>query len=214
MPSAGTPSSFPNVPQEVLEHIAFFAATDEFLGPPRGLLPLLLLNRTLHNALSVESNPHLYARIFAHKYDVTPTLRRMGVDALPADAMAEELQRRSVALKRLRGRTDSTGTPSPQQLTELLWIAYLMVLESDGRNEQQLREYAQMDQWLKEFWFAPDGASGAMHTVKTVDRWPEDSERISLALWLFWFLLKPGIYSSLRSCLIFLIMPFRGVYEG
>lgn len=188
----GTQTSFGNVPQEVLEHIAFFAATDDFLGPPRGILPLLVLNHALYNVLSVTANPHLYARIFAQKFDVSSTFRRMGVDALPATAMAEELQRRSIALKRLRNRSDSKGTPPQHELTELLWTAYLMILESDGKNEQQLRDYAHMNQWLREFWFDPAGASGAMHTVKIIDRWPENSERFSLALWLFWFLLKPG----------------------
>lgn len=185
--------SFSKVPQEVLEHIAFFAATDKFLGPPSGIFPLLLLNRTFHHALSVSTNPHLYAQIFADKYDVASAVRRMGVDAISALAMAEELRRRSIALKRFRYRLDSKATTSPSKLNEMLWLAYLMVLESDGKNEQQLRQYAQIGRWLKEYWFDPLGASGAMHTIKVVDSWPENSERMSLALWLFWLLLKPGM---------------------
>lgn len=183
--------SLANVPQEVLEHIAFFSATNDFLGPPRGILPLLVLNRTMYNALSVATNPHLYARIFTHKFDVSSAFRRMGKDALPATALAEELRKRSIALKRIRYRLDSKGAACQNTLTELLWTSYLMVLESDSKNERQLREYAQMNGWLKEYWFDPAGASGAVHTVKNIDRWPENTERICLALWLFWFLLKP-----------------------
>ena len=195
MSSVNTKSILSLVPQEVLEHIAFFAATDRFLGPPSGILPLLVLNKAMHTALSITTNPLLYARIFSHKYDVAPALRRMGHDALTAAAMAEELQRRSVALKRFRHRLDSKGEPSTRSVSSLLWTAYLMVIESDGKNEQQLREYGNAGQWLKDYWFDPTGASGAMKTVHGDNAWPDNSECISLALWLFWFLLKPG-----RSC--------------
>ena len=106
MASSTTALSLGMVPQEVLEHIALFAATDGILGPPAGIVPLLALNRATHDALSFTNNPHLYARIFAEKYDTDAAARRLGLAALPATALAEELQRRSLVLKRIRKRID------------------------------------------------------------------------------------------------------------
>lgn len=203
MSSANTQSPLARVPQEVLEHIAFFAATDRFLGPPAGILPLIVLNRSMNSALSMTTNPLLYSRIFAYKYDVAPALRRMGPDALTAAAMAEELRRRSVALKRFRHRLDSKGEPPTRDITNLLWTAYLMIIESDGKNEQQLREYGNLNQWLKDYWFDPTGSSGAVKVIHHDNLWPENTECISLALWLFWFLLKPG--ESFRSCYVLVL---------
>ena len=186
------------IPHEVLEHVAFFAATDSFLGPPDGILPLLTLSRSIHSALSIQSNPHLYARIFAHKFDLAPAIRRLGADSIPASALGEELQRRCMLLKRMRARLDSKFNPlnrhqkaSDALLTSILLMSYLMMLENDGRNERQLRDYAKVDEWLKEFWFDPHGASLAMGSVRA-DAWPDNHERMSLAMWLFWLLLRPG----------------------
>lgn len=211
--SPSCPPTLAAIPHEVLEHVAFFAATDNLLGPPDGLLPLLVLNRNIHSALSFDSNPHLYARIYAYKFDLAPAVRRLGADTIPASALGEELQRKCVLLKRVRKKMDSKVDLSMGRhemkaregyLTRILWMAYLMMLENDGRNERQLREYAKIDEWLKEFWFDPLGSSLAMGNVKA-DHWPDNHERISLAMWLFWLLLRPGEYSaSIRNLIMFL----------
>jgi hypothetical protein len=217
LPPHSLPTSvIAQIPQEVLEHIAFFAAADPFLGPPSGIFPLLVLNRAFHNALSLSTNPFLYARIFAHKYDVGPALRRMGSDALTAAAMAEELQRRSVALKRFRHHhdwRDSNRAGAGAPVTDLLWVAYLMLLESDGKNEQQLREYAHLNHWLRDYWFDPAGASRAVQIIQHTNTWPENSERMSLALWLFWFLLRPGQFFCGFSPHVFLTWEKMGPYR-
>ena len=193
------PLSLAMIPPEILEHIAFFAATDDnFLGPPSDLLPFLTLNKRIHSALSFQYNPHLYARIFTFKFDVKSAIKRLGVDHIHARALAEELKRRCIHLKQLRSRSDCRDAPSischdkEDILDGILWTAYLMMLESDGKNERQLREYAHVDEWLKEFWFHPEGASRAMYSIKG-DEWPVNHERMSLAMWLLWFTLKPGM---------------------
>lgn len=185
-------TSLAMVPQEVLEHIAFFAATDGFLGPPSGLVPLLSLNRAMHAALSCRHNPHLYAQIFASKFDVDAAVRRLGIAKLPATALTEELQRRSNVLKRIRARQDAKAPASDKHLRWILWTAYLMALESDGKNERQLLEYAQINEWLKEYLFDPQGASNVVSSIVTSDAWPRNSDELSLALWLFWYMLHPG----------------------
>ena len=90
----------------------------------------------------------------------TPAVRRLGADTIPSSALAEELQRRCILLKRMRARSDSKIIPrnrhqkaSDAILTSILWMSYLMMLENDGKNERQLREFAKADEWLKEVWF-------------------------------------------------------------
>lgn len=183
--------SLDRFPQEVLEHIVFFAATDSFLGPPSGVLPFLTLNRAMHDALSFSNNPHLYARIFTAKFDIAAAVRRMGTALLPATALAEELRRRSIVLRQFRDIRGSR-TARSETIDRMLWTAYLMVLESDGKNERQLREYGRINEWFKDYWFHPLGASGALRTVNISDHWPDNTEQMSLALWLFWYVLRPG----------------------
>ncbi|KAF4586280.1 hypothetical protein EYR38_010555 [Pleurotus pulmonarius] len=191
--------SLVSVPPEVLEHIAFLTATDEFLGPPSAIIPLLSTNKRLNSCLSIKSNTLLYSRIFAAKFDVSPPLRRLRCRQPSAAALTQELQRRCYYLKRMRARLDSTVNPFAKDrsgdeiLQSLLWTAYLMMLENDGKNERQLRDYAQIDVWLREFWFDDHGASFAKSSIR-MDQWPPNNDKTSLGMWLFWFLLNPDEY--------------------
>ncbi|EPQ55881.1 hypothetical protein GLOTRDRAFT_138631 [Gloeophyllum trabeum ATCC 11539] len=186
--------SLDTIPQEVVEHVAYFAATQQPLGPPSGIVPLLLASRRVHGFLSFESNPHLYARIFQFKFDSG------GAAARDADvsAMAHELRRRSHYMKRIRARAGCTVDPivrySKQELDltlEILWMAFLMTVENEGRNEEQLRGYAGIDGWLRLFWFDDAGAS---FSAAKRERWPQNNECTALAMWLFWFFLRPEDY--------------------
>lgn len=91
-----------------------------------------------------------------------------------------------------RDKFDNLLSPTQEEyLREELWMVYLMMLENGGKNERQLREYAGIDRWLKDYLFDPCGASLARMSIKH-DVWPPDNERVSLAIWLFWFLFRPG----------------------
>lgn len=194
-------SSLDSIPQELLEHIAFYTATDSFLGPPAALVPLLATSRKLHSCLSIEANHHLYARIFAHKFDLNPPARRLGAERLTLDILARELQHRCRLLKRLRTRIDATlggSHPTESHLSErtdelgdVLLQTYVLMLENEGKNEEQLRKYAGIDDWLKLYYFNERGASKALSCIRKED-WPPNDECNSLAMWLLWFLLKPG----------------------
>jgi hypothetical protein len=214
-------STLDTIPHELLENIAFFAVTSDPLGPPRELVPLLLVNRRLHAALAGTSNPHLHARIFAAKFDTAALVRRLGPAATRAPKLAVELRRRCVQLGRLKagaactvgafaalagGTTTATTTSGEggggggggglteegmRALHEMLWTAYLMMLENDGLNERQLREYARLDVWLRQFWFAGDGASCAQIAIRD-NAWPPNNDLSAVTMWLFWFLLRPG----------------------
>ncbi|KAI0248930.1 hypothetical protein BJV78DRAFT_1276360 [Lactifluus subvellereus] len=199
------PTVFNSIPQEVLENIAFYAVASNPLGPPHELLPLLLVNRRLYASLSSTYNPHLHARIFATKFDTTALVRRLGLVEGRAPKLAAELRRRCVQLGRLRacigctvgalaaGRSGGGGgmtEDAVRALHEMLWTAYLMMLENDGKNERQLREYARLDRWLRAFWFAEDGASCARLAIRD-NAWPPNNDLSAVTMWLFWFLLRP-----------------------
>ncbi|KAI0830278.1 hypothetical protein BC628DRAFT_1313421 [Trametes gibbosa] len=189
------------IPQEVLEHVAFFVATENFLGPPDGVLGLLAVDRRTHSALSMSSNPFLWSRIFAFKFDSPSAFQRLSSRLITPQEICEELKLRCALLKRIRRRTDSLATSyslSPTHrdaLRSILYTAYLMMLENEGKNDRQLREYAGFDVWLKDFLFHPSGASLAASSIK-VDLWPPNDERSALALWLFWYMLRPDEYMS------------------
>ncbi|KAF5375424.1 hypothetical protein D9615_007937 [Tricholomella constricta] len=190
-------ASLDAIPQEVLEHIAYFSATESFLGPPAGLVPLLLTNRKVYSRLTIGANRHLYARIFVHKFDIGPVTRRLGSERTTSCILAAELQRRCFYLKRIRARFDSIlesmdADDSPF-LHDLLFHAYSMMLENEGKNERQLHEYANMEAWLRDFWFHDLGASRAARYIH-VEVWLPDTETKSFAMWLFWFLLRPAAF--------------------
>lgn len=190
--------SLSSVPQEVLEHIAFFTATDTFLGPPSSLLPLLLTSRRINASLSITANHHLYADIFCHKFDTAAPMARLGLDRLTSWALADELRRRCVVLQRLRDRLDSTtharhadGADNRMSVYDVLFTAYIMMLENEGKNKRQLVEYGLIGPWIREFWFNPHGSSLAIYNIRT-GQWPLNCPETALGMWLFWFLLKIG----------------------
>lgn len=94
------------------------------------------------------------------------------------------------------GRDEEMTEDEMRALHEMLWTAYVMMLENDGKNERQLREYAHLDDWLRKFWFAEDGASFARLEIRD-NSWPPYNDLADVTMWLFWFLLKPGAYSPL-----------------
>jgi hypothetical protein len=196
-------------PQEIIENIALFAATEQFLGPPSALVPLLCTCRTLNAYLSMTTNLHLYAQIFACKFDTASSVRRFGARVVTPAWYASELRRRCVYLKRIRTRLDAVIVAestvrdlcegSENELRSTLWIAYLMMLENDGKNERQLREYAGMAGWLRLYWFDEHGASLVKTSIKQ-DCWPPNTQEMALAMWLFWFLLRVGKFFFFCFC--------------
>ncbi|KAJ4490339.1 hypothetical protein J3R30DRAFT_3420961 [Lentinula aciculospora] len=187
--------SFNHIPQEILSEIALFAATETFLGPPVGLLPFIETNRWTHSCLSFNSNPYVYAKIYESKFDMSPVSRRLRVDSFSTSVLARELKRKCILLNYIRDRRGSRADSSQKDdnLQDSLVQIYLMVVENEGNNVRQLREYAHIDEWLREFWFDEHGASGAWRSIQR-GLWPDHSEITCLAMWLYWFLLKPEQY--------------------
>lgn len=229
--TAITDDPFDRVPNEIIEHVAFFTAALGPPGPPTDLVSLQLVSRRFATTLSSRTNPHFYVLVFKAKFDAEAYFRRLGPEARRPECVVRELKRRFALLTRFKGmqhcfvqlqqqETDTpdasagganagtdaatasstaggnagpTGSPAEETLKtkEMLWMAYLMMLENDGLNERTLREYAGLDMWLRNFWFDPEGASCATYAIRD-NLWPPNMEFSVLAMWLFWFLLKPG----------------------
>lgn len=64
---------------------------------------------------------------------------------------------------------------------------YLMLIENDDRNVRVLREYANVDEWLRRWrtWKMTD-----MHAEPTM---PADSEETALYWWVEWLLMNQGV---------------------
>ncbi|KAJ7222213.1 hypothetical protein GGX14DRAFT_662881 [Mycena pura] len=192
-------AKFDTVPHEILERIAFISATDTLLGPPSTLVTLLVANRRIHARLSFASNPYFYARVYHAKFDVCGSFRRSEAQSSPA-VLAYELVHRFRLLNRIRAKTDAAARPGSagdgDSVHELLFHAYLMMLENAGKNELQLRGYARMGDWLRGYLFEDHLASSTRSRVTPhVEHWPPHNDHTSLAMWLFWFLLRPDDYA-------------------
>lgn len=179
-------SRLESVPYEVLVRIALdLACADDALGPPKYLPAFFSTSRTLA-ALASDA---LLARIFRAKFDTSAALRRLGPIALFSRNLASQLKTYSVALKRLR-----RGDVHSATLAEDLWAAYVMLLESDGRNDVHLREYARLRQ------FADALVRARLHENKTPEGWPVESVISNLAVWCLWMMTDVGEYGE--SCAV------------
>lgn len=200
--------AFSDIPPDILELIAFFVAINPLLGPPSELLSFISLSKFTYDSLSLRKNPSLYARICAVKFDLDAPLRRLGKAAMLPQALANELVKRCIVLKRFKATSMAhIINPMPEEeetLNEMLWTAFFMVLENDGRNVIQLRNSG-VAGWLNAYWFDTAGSSHAMSLLQD-DEWPalglgsprnsispyRCSQHLTLAMWLLWFFFEPG----------------------
>lgn len=148
------PPSLTNIPPEILDEIAFHTVLfpkASKLGPPCDLHSLLLTCKAVHESLSTSCA--LLARIFRCQFDYAALARRFSPSWLTSNVLADQLKTRWTILKRIR----SVGVSWEQQgdlkdswpidswgktnVTEDLWMAFLMLLESDGKNVQQRESF-------------------------------------------------------------------------
>lgn len=195
-PSASLRSSSPfellDVP--ILERIAFFLVTSRFIGPPSELVPLLCTSRTINASLRFRDNYHLYSQIFCQKFDSTAVTRRLPWGRTTVECLSEELRKRSTMLTRMRHRNAENSV----HLQEDLWTVYLMLLENDGKNTDQLCLWAELPIWL----------ANVIEDRCQVPRehplsWVNDIESTSLMLWLLWMSSSKGQLLECRLLYMF-----------
>ncbi|KIM85033.1 hypothetical protein PILCRDRAFT_817871 [Piloderma croceum F 1598] len=170
--------AFEDLAPQVLGRIAFYAGTSSFLGPPTDLFALLSTSRKLYNVLSFTKNKQLWADIFKFKFDTDAAARRLSPRWSTSECQAEEGRKRFAAMRRIRHEYNAVAE---QHHLSDLWTAYLMLLESDGRNESQLIEWSDIRRFL---YYAiiyrartPQGSSSL---------WFVDTEGTALTVWLLW----------------------------
>ncbi|KAJ7194231.1 hypothetical protein GGX14DRAFT_586818 [Mycena pura] len=158
------------VPREVLERIAYELACLTPLGPPSALIPLLLTCKTVNARLS--RNKALYSQIFRLKFD-TSAVRRRAFEPTPSQYY-DQLVLYCTQLQKLRGQVRA------DDCDDVLFAAFLMMLENDGRNAAQL-EHAGLDSYLDIF-----VRSQLWNDRYTAHGWPTDNTANACALWLVW----------------------------
>lgn len=171
-------ASLLSVPSEVLQKIALFAVVGSPLGPPKELHSLSLTCRATRDHLSPQSAIRMYYVIFSSKFDARGPVYRLGADVVREYAPLEMRRRFSAIQIFKRRQFEHPG------LTEALWIAYLMVEDSDTsqKNVKQLLSAgvpAFLDCYLRRH---------LRNTSADNKGWPVLTEQISLAIALSWTL--------------------------
>jgi hypothetical protein len=133
-----------SIPREILERIILHALHHDFLGPPVRLPVYLVLSRNIYNKLA--HNPAFHRQLFIQKFDLTAPFRRFGSLYITSHAILSELKARSSLLVRIRNA--SFPYPTQHDLEHDLWKISLMLLESDGLNEAQLFDYANLPRFI------------------------------------------------------------------
>ena len=185
------PSSFEAFPSEVLEKVVLAIVDDSLLGPPTDLPSLLRVSKALYYKISMKNHPSLYSKIFVRKFDDRPAVRRLGETCKYARNRTKELVKRFLALKRFKFMPCRLFSAAPTARDDI-WLAYLMFLENDQRNYQQLVHYAHVDKFASSF--VKQG--GPFHDG--MDRnagWKVDNQVNALVAWLFWFTDKGGVHT-------------------
>ncbi|KAG8961278.1 hypothetical protein FRC00_012774 [Tulasnella sp. 408] len=73
-------------------------------------------------------------------------------------------------------------TYADHQIKEDLMTAFLMLLESDGRNAMQLIQYAQLHSWINQYY------QFRLTKIHHEPSMPAESDEASLAMWIAWLL--------------------------
>ncbi|KAJ7028410.1 hypothetical protein C8F04DRAFT_64024 [Mycena alexandri] len=184
------------IPSEILENIAYELTCLTPLGPPAALVPLLLTCKTLSRKLS--GNSVLYSRIFKFKFD-SSAVRRRAFDPTP-NQYFDQLVLYCTQLSRLREQVHK------DDCDDVLFSAYLMMLENDGRNAAQL-EHAGLESYLDVYvrtrmWDNRSNSHG----------WPTDNTASACALWLIWMTTTEAKLreesAARRNQLIKLVLPY------
>ncbi|CAE6506074.1 unnamed protein product [Rhizoctonia solani] len=172
---------FSRLPPEIIQHIAIAGCGLTLEGPPSALAALMPVNRAVHRVLCAQYNPALHARIFSVKFDSCAPTRRFfdAGDPLTARNFANELPRRWICLKRIF-EVSIGGMQlvcSEENKREDMWLIFLMLIESDGRNYQQLM-WANLPGYLRVVLqeLIPSSDPGYF----------EESTTRTLGLWLMW----------------------------
>ncbi|OAX40985.1 hypothetical protein K503DRAFT_558481 [Rhizopogon vinicolor AM-OR11-026] len=195
------PASFITTPTELLEKIVLLAVHQRRQGPPSILRSLRLTCRMSNNALSPESNSYLSFMLFVDRFDIPSPRRHSLSSQLPVDNIECELRKRFRALQRIR-----RGDIADPDILESLSTIYIMMLEDDGRNWDQLI-WAELPSFMRRFL-----RERLMMGAETNNGWPTENEVNMLAVSIFWLMSRSESIRNetddLRSKFLELLSPY------
>ncbi|THV03830.1 hypothetical protein K435DRAFT_851434 [Dendrothele bispora CBS 962.96] len=197
--------SLQDLPNELLDLVAFHYACSQLHGLPNSLTPLLLISRACN--LHLSNSPALYARIFNYKFSSSAVRRR--AFSPKSSEYYWQLKEYCSVLGNIKRRLllpnlfDESDADEPT-LRELFFALWTMCLDDDGCNRMQM-ECAGVYTWVECF--------VRNHLYVDADNgWPRDNACNSFAMWIMWFLsTKTRILDESeedRESLIKLVLPF------
>ncbi|KAG8916327.1 hypothetical protein FRC01_003224 [Tulasnella sp. 417] len=176
-------TSLDSLPTDVLSIIALNLAAHHPRGPPASVYSNLLQTS---RAIAATTSPHLSSLVFHVQFDVQALKRRSPGRVTPT-VLDHELERRWRSLKRIRWAASAGPSLwgnrySLASIIEDMWVAYLLLIENDGKNWEQLVGWAMLPAYIQAYaqWDLVPALNG--------DELPEETEVRSLGLWLLWFL--------------------------
>ncbi|KAG6819154.1 hypothetical protein H0H93_014835 [Arthromyces matolae] len=172
-----------SVPLEIFNRIVFELTCLEPLGPPIIVVPLMQTCRAIHTLLLSENNPILYGEIYRFKFDAGAVARRA---FCPTQSQCVIQLRRILKAMSVfrRGNFWDIGLEDHDiGLEEALQVAFMMLLDDDGKNATQLLLWARADVFIKNFLLRR-----LYENSEHNDGWPIDNVIISHALWVAWLL--------------------------
>ncbi|KAF5345544.1 hypothetical protein D9758_012023 [Tetrapyrgos nigripes] len=194
------------LPQELLDHIAFYLACPVLHGLPESVTPLLLTHSILKDKLA---NSHaLFARIFSYKFSFSAIRRRAYTPK--SSEIAFQLRRSCEALREVKHRLLSPHPFAEESdrgllpLDDIFLTLWLMCIDDDGCNRMQM-ECASVYQWVERY-------VRTQLYAETEHGWPVDNPRNSCAMWIMWFLTSKARLLAeddhARDELINFVLPF------
>lgn len=182
------------LPQELLEEIGSAIACLDFPGPPTSLLQFTSIDRTVHTSLGPETNPFLYAKLFACNFDLRPIQLRYGSRTIPETSLLRELIERTRVLKTIKAQAalelSTFAGLGAEEKCAILRSAYIMMLENEHKNLCQISDYASMSKWLELYWLDKHQTSSAASTAS--GGWPSENREARYAMWTTWFMIQNG----------------------
>ncbi|KAG9016315.1 hypothetical protein FRB90_003313 [Tulasnella sp. 427] len=192
------PVSLDSLPTDVLAIVAADLAALHTRGPPAAVYTGLL---QASRAISATRSPHLDSLVFQLQFD-TQAIKRRLPDPITTSAFQHELLRRWKSLKRIRWAASAGtyvwgNTYDRTSMVEDMWVAFLCLIENDGKNWEQVVGWAMLPAYIQTYVQWDLGPASNGHEL------PEETEARSLGLWLLWFLSDNHSSSVFRSYMSF-----------
>ena len=179
---------------DLLHQVAFHVGSADPLGPPTSLASFLRTDKSIHYQLNSKRNPHLWADLFRHSFDVSSLRRRFPADCLTAKSLAEEFERRWKSLTRIRHAAETHDWRKKAykevHITEDMLTVFLMLTESDGKNAIQLIRWANVDHWIASF------VHKFLGEAFRYPKMPPEKPLWSLAMWVTWMMTDYSVSPS------------------